>query len=107
MKISHMLREKYVAWSYYFERGSKYLDKVKQPAIVLAVLKIFNVPTKLLIPLAPIMLFLIIFIGWLDKRFFKIWQRELEWAHREMNPYSQEVLNRIKNIEEKLNEKHI
>lgn len=100
----YSLREIYIELNYYFERGVKYLDKIKQPAILLAVLKIFNIPTKLLLPIAPVLIILMILIGWVDKKFIKIWQRELDWAHREMNPYSQEVLNRIKAIEKILSE---
>ena len=41
-------------------------------------------------------------LGWYDEKHLKFWHLESEYTQRNVNPYYQELMQRVKNIEEAL-----
>lgn len=82
-------------------------DYIKQPAVALTALSYWF--DKLGYPLEYIWLLIPLWflgwycIGWFDQFKMKLWQEEAQWGSRNIDPFQQEVLTRIKNIEEKVN----
>ena len=101
MAITERLRHWYVDSKIRYERGFQYINVLKQPLMALTMMKIFNMPMWLMIMFVPVWFVVLYSLGWLDQFVFKVWQVESEWGQRNINPFYQEVLKRIKKIEEK------
>ena|SRR3990167_5582485 len=97
--LHEKMKDIFISWRQTYSRGLGYYDLLKQPAIAMAALKIFNVPFMFLIGLIPLWFIGWYAVGWLDRFKVNIWQKEAEWGSRVINPFEQELMDRLKNIE--------
>jgi hypothetical protein len=84
-------------------------DYVKQPTIALTAVAWWSdwllrntgmgIPTWVMYIFIPFWFIFWYSLGWFDQFKLKIWQKEAEWGARNINPFEQEVLKRIKKIE--------
>lgn len=78
--------------------GQAYVNDVKYPLALVAVIKIF-VPTITILNMAflvIILFFLIIIVGWFDLRFIKLHQKIAEISTRDYNPYFNQLEKSLK-----------
>tara|TARA_R100000501_G_C2571327_1_gene78095 strand:- start:20 stop:298 length:279 start_codon:yes stop_codon:yes gene_type:complete len=89
-----------------YARGLGYYDKIKQPMMVAtaigAITYFTDLPLWVLFIFAPVWFFGWFMVGWFDYKHWKVMQRASEWSQRNVNPFEQEVLKRIKNIEKRV-----
>lgn len=83
-------------------RGMGYFDLLKQPLLALTALKIFDVSYTILYCLVPIWVVFWWSIGWLDRFRWKFWQEEALFSPKHIDPWQQEIMARLTDIQERL-----
>jgi len=99
----------YVSGQYKYDRG---MNIIRRPIDLLkisgftALLNEFilnplglYIPPSWLLYMIPVIAVVAFSLGYLDQHKLKIWQKEQEYAPRNINPWSQELLRRLKNVE--------
>lgn len=106
---ANKLKDAYVSWRVTYSHGMSYWDLIYQPGKVFGILIAIDYFTEInkyyLYPLVFVWFFGFYIIGYIDRYYIKIWQKQSEWGSRNINPFEIEMLKRVKNIERKVNAK--
>lgn len=109
LKINKGLKGKaedaYVWWLNMYGRGMNYYSLIKQPAMILVGLKIMVADTRLedlpywvFVIFIPVWFAVFPVVGWLDLKFWT-WKKEAEWGQRNVNPFEQEMMKKVTEIQ--------
>lgn len=104
--VMNKAKDMFVSWRSTYSHGMGYYDLLYQPAKVIGILvaiKYFSgLPNWVFAIIVPFWFAGWTFVGYMDRYHIKIWQRQAEWASRNVNPFEIELMKRIKRIEKML-----
>lgn len=79
-------------------RGKGYFSEANDIILVAVALKVYGVPLWLLPIIVIKALAVCYFVGYIDERYVKLWQREHVYQSKDVNPFFKQMDNKINEV---------